>query len=86
MCLPQFLVWTAMAVFEIITFMSWRAGTSLFWDFWPKVKAAIPDEKHRADFTKGILNTFLDNDIDPSDLLGRDPEIDRLMDEINPEL
>jgi hypothetical protein len=66
--------------------MSWRAGTSLFWDFWPKVKEAIPDEEPRAYFARGLLKAFLDNDIDPCDLRGQDAEIDRLMDEIDPEL
>ena len=46
----------------------------------------MPDEKSRAYFTRGLLKAFLDNDIDPSDLRGQDPEIDRLMDEIDPEL
>lgn len=65
--------------------MSWRAGRSLFWDFWPKVKAALPDEELRADFTRSLLTAFLENDIDPGDLRHQDPEIDRLMDEIDPE-
>jgi hypothetical protein len=69
-----------------LRFMSWRAGTQLFWDFWPKVKAAIQDEEQRACFARGLLKLFLDNDIDPCDLQGKDPEIDRLMDEIDPEL
>jgi len=57
----------------------------LFWDFWPKIKAAMPDEEERAPFTRAILTAFLDNDIDPCYLRGQDPEIDRLMDEIDPE-
>jgi hypothetical protein len=66
--------------------MSWRTGTSLFWDFWPKVKESMPDEDARAYFARGLLKLFLDNDIDPCDLRGEDPEIDRLMDDIDPEL
>ena len=46
----------------------------------------MPDEEERAPFTRAILTAFLDNDIDPCDLRGQDPEIDRLMDEIDPEL
>ncbi len=46
----------------------------------------MPDEESRVHFTRGILTAFLDNDIDPCDLRGQDPEIDRLMDEIDPEL
>ena len=58
----------------------------MFWDFWPKVKEAMPDEESRAYFARGLLKAFLDNDIDPCDLRGQDPEIDRLMDEVDPEL
>ena len=46
----------------------------------------MPDEEARAHFTRGLLKAFLDNDIDPCDLRGQDSEIDRLMDEIDPEL
>ena len=69
-----------------MTSMSWRTETTLFWDFWPKVKEAMPDEESRAYFARGLLKAFLNNDIDPPDLRGQDPEIDRLMDEIDPEL
>ncbi len=65
--------------------MSWRTGASLFWQIWPKIKAAIPDPEHRADFTRRMLSLFLDDDVDPGDLRGQDPEIDRLMDELDPE-
>ena len=58
----------------------------MFWDFWPKVKEAKPDEESRASFTRGLLKAFLDHDIDPFDLRGQDREIDWLMDEIDPEL
>jgi hypothetical protein len=67
-------------------FMSWRAGAKLFWELRPKIKAAMPDPNVRADFARSQLKLFLDNDIDPCDLRGEDPEIDRLMDEIDPEL
>ena len=46
----------------------------------------MPDPEARAYFTRRLLEAFLDNDIDPCDLRGQDPEIDRLMDEIDPEL
>jgi len=66
--------------------MSWRTGASIFWELWPKVKAAIPNPEHRADFARGQLRLFLDYDVDPGDLRGTDPEVDRLMDEVDPEL
>ena len=64
--------------------MSWRTGASIFWELWPKIKAALPEPEHRADFVRGQLRLFLDNDVDPCDLRGQDPKIDRLMDEIDP--
>jgi len=58
----------------------------MFWELWPKVKAAIPELEIRADFTRRLLRLFLDHDTDPCDLRGLDAEIDRLMDEVDPEL
>ena len=58
----------------------------MFWELWPKIKAAIPQPEFRADFARGQLRLFLDNDVDPGDLRGQDPEIDRLMDEVDTEL
>lgn len=66
--------------------MSWRTGSSLFWDFWPKVKAGIPDGEHRAAFTRELAALFLDHDVDPCEMRGGDPEIDRIMDELDPEI
>jgi hypothetical protein len=66
--------------------MSWRTGADLFWDFWPKVKAGIRDDEHRAAFAGELVALFLDHDVDPLDLRGTDPEIDRIMDELDPEL
>ena len=62
--------------------MSWRAGAKLFWDIWPTVKAAIPEEEYRLEFTRDLLAYFLDCDVDSCDMHGRDPEIDRLMAEL----
>ncbi len=62
--------------------MSWRMGSRLFWDFWPKVKTGIPDEGHRAAFARDLVNLFLYHDVDPGDMRGGDPEIDRIMDEV----
>ena len=51
-------------------------GSSLLSSYW----------NGAATYYRGLLKAFLDNDVDPCDLRGRDPEIDRLMDEIDPEL
>ncbi len=62
--------------------MSWREGAELFWEMWPKIRAAIPDPKRRIEFTRPLLKIFLDNDVDPGSIhCGGDPEIDQLMDE-----
>lgn len=65
--------------------MSWRAGAELFWEMWPKVKVAIPDPEDRAEFARPLLELFLDNDVDPCSMQGGDPEIDRLMEELDAE-
>ena len=65
--------------------MSWRIGSKLFWDIWPKVKADISDDDHRADFARSLVGLFLDNDVDPCDMRGGDPEIDRVMDDLDRE-
>jgi len=30
----------------------------MFWELWPKIKAAIPEPGHRADFVRGQLRLF----------------------------
>jgi hypothetical protein len=57
----------------------------MFWELWPKVKAAMPEPEIRENFARGQLKLFLDCDVDPCDLRGEDSEIDRLMDEIEAE-
>jgi hypothetical protein len=66
--------------------MSWRTGSSLFWEFWPKVKAGITDAEHRAMFARDLVTLFLNHDVDPGDMRGVDAEIDQIMDEVDPKL
>jgi hypothetical protein len=66
--------------------MSWRAGAKLFWDIWPKVKDAIPETEFSGEFTTSLLTLFLDCDLDPCEMRGGDPEIDTLMNKVDPEL
>ncbi len=62
--------------------MSWRVGAELFWEIWPKVKAAMPDTDDRLDFGRELVALFLHNDVDPCQMRGGDPDVDRLMDEL----
>ena len=39
-----------------------------------------------AAFTRDLVRVFLDHDVDPCDMRGGDPEIDRVMDEVDPEV
>ncbi len=55
----------------------------MFWDIWPAVKVAIPDSSVRTEFTRPLLKLFYDWDVDPAEMRGGDPEIDRLVDEID---
>ena len=66
--------------------MSWRTGSRIFWELWPKVEAAIPEAENRAAFTRDLLKFFMEHDVPPDDLRGQEEEIDRLMDEIDPKL
>ena len=66
--------------------MSWRTGAKLFWELWPKIEANIPDSKQRAEFTRDMLKLLLKHDVAADDLRGQEEEVDRLMDEVDPEL
>ena len=66
--------------------MSWRTGAKLFWELWPKIEANIPDAKQRAEFTRAMLKLLLKHDVAADDLRGQEEEVDRLMDEVDPEL
>jgi len=65
--------------------MSWRVGSGLFWEFWPIIKARIPDVEDRAVFTRDLVEMFLEHDVDPCDMRGGDQEIDLIMDDVDPE-
>ena len=64
--------------------MSWRTGNALFFEIWPLVRSRITDKGERLEFTKELLRVFLDFDADPCDFRGRDPEVDGVMDEVDP--
>jgi hypothetical protein len=66
--------------------MSWRAGGKLFWDIWPQVREALPDREGRMDFARPLIELFLNNDVDPCEMRGGDPEVDELMDELDREV
>lgn len=65
--------------------MSWRDGGDLFWAIWPQVKSAVPDDDFGNDFVRSLMQVFLDFDMDPCEMEGTDPRIDRLMSELNEE-
>jgi hypothetical protein len=53
---------------------------------WPKVKEALPEPEWREDFARRLIELFLEFDVDPCEMQGDDPEVDRLMDELDPEV
>ena len=63
--------------------MSWRTGSKLFWAIWPLVKQHVPDDDFRCQFLQSIVKLFLDFDVDPSDLRGKDPEVDATVDRVD---
>jgi len=62
--------------------MSWRAGATLFKDIWPFVQTRISEEKFRAEFTKGLLELFMECDVDGTELRHVDAEVDKALDEL----
>lgn len=63
--------------------MSWRDGTKLFCEIWPSIKKHIPEEDFRKEFTRDLIKFFSDCDMDPTDLRRLDPEIKRILDELD---
>ena len=64
--------------------MSWRTGSKLFWRIWPHIEADVPRDEVRHEFLCGLVKLFLDFDVDPQDMRGRNAEIDRVMDTVDP--
>jgi len=46
----------------------------------------MPEEDWRGEFTRSLLELFLDHDVDPGDLRGRDAEVDGLLEIVDPEV
>lgn len=61
--------------------MSWRSGSSLFIKLWPIIVSEIDDVEMRKEFGKELMHIFLNNDVDPADFEGFDPEVDEILEE-----
>ncbi len=59
--------------------MSWRTGATLFSDLWPHVQERVKSDSLRHEFTGRLLDLFLEYDVDPAELVGLHPEVDRLL-------
>jgi hypothetical protein len=59
--------------------MAWRAGAELFADMWPLIVARVKPDDFRREFTERLLTHFLECDVDPTDLAGLHPEVDRAL-------
>jgi hypothetical protein len=59
--------------------MAWRTGAALFRAMWPLIAARVKPDDFREEFVEGLLSYFLECDVDPSDLLGLHPEVDRAL-------
>jgi hypothetical protein len=66
--------------------MSWRTGSTLFWRIRPDIDATVPHDDFRHAFLCKLVELFLQFDVDPQDMRGRNAEIDRVMDVVDPEL
>jgi hypothetical protein len=63
--------------------MAWRTGAQLFSEMWPLIKARVKPDDFRAEFVETLLAYFLECDVDPDDLEGLDPEVDRALARLN---
>jgi hypothetical protein len=59
--------------------MSWRTGAKLFREIWPLVLKHEPKGEFRSQFASDLLDLFLGCDVDPSDIRGIHPEVDRAL-------
>jgi len=59
--------------------MSWRTGSTLFLEIWPRIKANITDVNERIEFTSETLKLFAKWDMDTWDVEDVDPEIRAAM-------
>jgi hypothetical protein len=59
--------------------MAWRTGAVLFSEVWPLIAARVKPDEFRQEFTERLLAYFLECDVDPADLAGLHPEVDRAL-------
>ena len=59
--------------------MSWRSGSELFEEIWPKIEASIPERDIRVEFTGQLLELFVQWDMDPSDVEDVHPDVRAAM-------
>jgi hypothetical protein len=62
--------------------MAWCTGADLFREMWPLIIARIKDDDFRQEFVEDLLAYFLECDVDPTDLAGLHPEVDRALDRL----
>jgi hypothetical protein len=55
--------------------MSWRTGSTLFLEIWPRLQTHIPDREMRVEFTAKLLQLFADEDMDTYDVEDVHPDI-----------
>ena len=59
--------------------MSWRSGSRLFLAIWPAIRAHIPDDEERIEFTGDLLKLFVKEDMDPWEVEDVHPDIRAAM-------
>jgi hypothetical protein len=59
--------------------MSWRTGAALFCEIWPIIDAKVEPGEFREDFVRDLVNYFLECDVDPTDLAGIHPDVDKAL-------
>jgi hypothetical protein len=62
--------------------VAWRIGAELFREMWPLIVARVKPDDFRAEFVEQLLAFFLDCDVDPTDLKGLHPDVDRALEHL----
>jgi hypothetical protein len=59
--------------------MSWRVGAELFCEIWPIIDEKVTPGEFRNEFVRDLVDYFLQCDMDPTDVAGIHPDIDKAL-------
>jgi len=59
--------------------MSWRTGAELFCEIWPIIDVKVQPGEFRNEFIRDLVDYFLKCDMDPTDVAGIHPDVDKAL-------